>query len=326
MLELALAGALALLLAVPHVLPLERVTPSVAAAVWLFALALRALAAITVAMLAVAGLPQTNAFAMIAGWCWEVVLPVVSAPVDVDGHPFGDVLVLVPALALAASLTAAIVGVARAAARVRRRLAEAAIGPGPAGSTVVEEQEVVVAVVGVGRPRIVVSSAALTAMDDDELEASLAHEVGHIQRRHRTALRLSPMLAALARLIPGTKRAAAELAFSLERDADEYAVRSTGDPLALASAICKAARPPARGRLPAVALALSGRGPTVTRVERLVHRERDEAGPWLEGCARALAVALGGLTAAVVAGLLTWMVLTPAGGVALHRLATLCVI
>ena len=41
--------------------------------------------------------------------------------------------------------------------------------------------------------------------------------------------------------MPGTKDALQRLQFCLERDADEYAVDRTRNPIALASAICKAA-------------------------------------------------------------------------------------
>src|SRR5581483_10133298 len=61
-------------------------------------------------------------------------------------------------------------------------------------------------------------------------------------------------------------RAAAWLDFHLERDADAYALRRTNDPLALASAICKAAQVPGHG--PALA-GLAGRG-TSERLRLLI--------------------------------------------------------
>jgi Zn-dependent protease with chaperone function len=79
-------------------------------------------------------------------------------------------------------------------------------------------------------------------LDDAELAAGLEHEWGHINRGHRLLSVLGHGLFALARLVPGTGLALRQLTLQLERDADEYAVRRTGDPLALASAICKSAR------------------------------------------------------------------------------------
>src|SRR5699024_1264482 len=54
----------------------------------------------------------------------------------------------------------------------------------------------------------------------------------------------SRVLAALGFAFPGTRQAQRSLLQELERDADEYAVRQTKDPLSLASAICKAATGP----------------------------------------------------------------------------------
>jgi hypothetical protein len=74
----------------------------------------------------------------------------------------------------------------------------------------------------------------------------------------------------------------------LERDADEYAVARTRDPLALASAICKAASAQARGLV-----ALAGRGHARLRVGYLTDGA-PPAGRPLEVTARALS---GGLVA-----------------------------
>ena len=72
--------------------------------------------------------------------------------------------------------------------------------------------------------------------------ASLAHEQGHIALRHRYLLVAGELARAVARFLPGTRAAARELLFSLERDADRYALDRSHDPAVLASAIFKAAR------------------------------------------------------------------------------------
>ena len=77
---------------------------------------------------------------------------------------------------------------------------------------------------GCGRPRIVISAGALVALDDAELLASLDHERGHIALRHRYLLVAGELARAVARFLPGTRAAARELVFSLERDADRYAL------------------------------------------------------------------------------------------------------
>lgn len=112
---------------------------------------------------------------------------------------------------------------------------------------------------------LLVSDAALRAMDRDELRASFAHEIGHVRRRHRPLILGASLLAAVGRFLPGTQAAERELLFNLERDADEFAVRATNDPLALASAICKAAA----GRAINYAAALQGRGGMATRLSYL---------------------------------------------------------
>jgi Zn-dependent protease with chaperone function len=100
---------------------------------------------------------------------------------------------------------------------------------------------VLVAAAGLMHPRLVVSAGALAVLDDEELAAGLAHENGHIARRHHLGFAYAECCRAVARMLPGTRRAVAELRFHLERDADEWAIRRHHDPFALASAIYKAA-------------------------------------------------------------------------------------
>ena len=101
---------------------------------------------------------------------------------------------------------------------------------GPLGSIVIADHAVVVGVTALGRKRILVSESALGAFDAGEIQASLTHEMGHIQRRHRPMLLLASILSAMGRLLPGTRAAERGLRFSLERDADEFAVAKTRDP------------------------------------------------------------------------------------------------
>jgi beta-lactamase regulating signal transducer with metallopeptidase domain len=94
---------------------------------------------------------------------------------------------------------------------------------------------------GLMRPKVVVSAGTLLLLDDAELAAGLDHERAHIRRGHRFVLLVGELCGTTARLLPGTRRAVAELAFHLERDADRWVLARRHDPLALASAICKAA-------------------------------------------------------------------------------------
>jgi hypothetical protein len=304
-LEAGVAVLVPAAVALPHLVPLHSVKPAVAALVWLSALAVRALIALGGALFAFVYMPQTGVYDAVAHWCWHEIVPVVTAHLGLSGHPLIHAAIVLPGLALAASVLWLIFGLARAWLLLRARL-RMAVGVGPLGSTVIEDPTVVVAVPQVGRGRIVVSRGAFGVMDCCELEASLSHELGHISRRHRPLLLVGAVLAALGRLLPGTARAERELRFSLERDADEYAVRRTQDPLALASAICKAATAP---RL-AAAVPLGGGGRVSLRLDYLSGRA-PRASRALERSARGLAVVLVLIAVGLSATLPGWALAVP---------------
>lgn len=306
--QAALACALAVAIALPHLLPLRAVAPVTAAAIWLSALALRALSGVGLAAFAFVYVPQTGVFRAVAEWCWQAVLPLLTEPVDASAHPVADAAAILPATVLAGSALWVSFGLVRAAIRVHLHVRRNGRGAGPLGSTVVDDPAVVVAVTGIGRGRVVVSEAALGVLDTDELEASVTHEIGHIERRHRPLLVLASVLAALGRWLPGTAAAERELAFSLERDADEFAVSRTRNPLALASAICKAAR--AHGASAAI-VALGGRGPVAQRLDDLLAGGRRRSGRGLERSARALALAMVTVVALVTASVPSWALAAP---------------
>jgi Zn-dependent protease with chaperone function len=251
-------------IAVPHVLRLDVAPPGLSALIWLAALMLRAMAVVFAAILVVLYVPTTALFDMLTHSHWEIGVPAVGWELSFDGHVPGALALALPALLLAASLLWAVAGLWRSSRRVARLL-RATVGPGPDGSLVLADRDVLIAAAGVRRPCIVVSAGALLLLDDAELAASLEHERGHIARRHRYVLLLGELCGALARPLPGTRAAGRELLFHVERDADQYAIRGH-DPTVLASAICKAAQANALG--PAVA-ALGG-GVVSRRVRQLL--------------------------------------------------------
>lgn len=255
--------ALAALIA-PHFVPLRHAAPPAAITVWLLVLVVRAVAAVALATLALIGLSDVGVIRALLDWCWHEVLPNVPAHLGFDEHPVAHAVVAVPAAALGGSLLWLAIRLARAAISVRRELAQA-IGPGPLGSTVVPDDRVVVAVTSFGRGRVIVSDRALGELDEDELAAGLVHELAHLRRRHRPLLLAGSVLAAMARPLPGTRTAERELRFHIERDADQYTVRTLHDPLSLASAICKTAGAPGIGLA-----GLGGRGPVTQRLEELL--------------------------------------------------------
>ncbi|HEV2753114.1 MAG TPA: M56 family metallopeptidase [Solirubrobacteraceae bacterium] len=262
-------------LGVPHRLALDRVPPVAGAAIWLCALALRALVAAFAVVWFVIYAPATELFAALTHWCWHSVLPLLSSHLLVDGHVVGDAAVLAPTAAVAWSVVAVGVGLARATLAVRRWVAGAARPGGPQGSLIVGDGGVLVAAAGLIRPRVVVSAGALLALDDRELAASVEHERGHIARHHRFVLLASELCRALARFLPGTRRATAELRHHLERDADAWALARHPDRVALARAICKAA-----GALPSPSLAALGGGSATRRVGQLLHQPTSSPSAW----------------------------------------------
>jgi Zn-dependent protease with chaperone function len=279
-LEPALVLVVLAALTTPHLAGLRRVGPPAAITVWLLALALRAVAAVGLATLALIGLADVGVVKALLAWCWHEVLPDVPSQLGFAEHPVAHAVVAVPAVALAASLAWLGLGLARGRLAVRRKLSTA-IGPGPLGSTIVPDKRVVVAVTSVGRGRVIVSDQALDELDSGELAAGLVHELAHLRRRHRPLLIVGAVLGALGRPLPGTRAAERELRFHIERDADRYTVRALDDPLALASAICKAAGVPGTGLA-----GLGGSGRVSQRLEELldapaVPRRRGEGRAWI---------------------------------------------
>jgi len=288
-LTIAVAGLLAVGIALPHLMPLERVAPALAVGMWLAGLALRALAGLFVVYFVVLYVPGTELFTALTQWCWHAVIPGISAHLGFSGHQFGDAAAVSPAVVLALSAVSVVWALARAARAVQRQLRKRAVGAGPSGSVIVGGSDVLVATAGLSRPRVLVSAGALTAFDDAELAASVDHEHGHIARRHRFAVVFGELCRAVGRLVPGARRAIEELEFHLERDADEYAVARRHDPFDLASAICKAA---GAGSFRGPHLCLHGSRKVTHRVRLLIQEEGRAPRGALQVCATAAAVAM----------------------------------
>lgn len=121
---------------------------------------------------------------------------------------------------------------------VARELAEG-LGVSPPELVILAHRSPLLLCEGIRRPRLVLSAGTLATLDDAELRGAFAHELVHVSRRDpafgwvlllvRTLLVFDPVVQIVA-------RAAAQEA---EKLADEFAVRLTGDPLALASALVK---------------------------------------------------------------------------------------
>ena len=305
MTEALLIGGLVGTILAPRALPLERVRPMTAASVWLAALTLRALVAVGGAIFLFLYLPEAGVVKAIGDWCWHQLAPILPELFGFVGHRASHATIALPALALAVSVLWLLFGLARAWFALRRKLG-AAIGEGPLGSLIVPDERILVAVTRIGRGRIVVSDRALGEMDEAELAASLNHELGHIHRRHRPLLVAGSVLRALGRPLPGTRAVEARLILSLERDADDYAVARTSDPLALASAICKAA-----GVTPSPLLTALGSGGAVTVRLRYLLDGTEPDRPGLERLARVLAALLASAALALAVALPAWALASP---------------
>jgi Zn-dependent protease with chaperone function len=237
----ALAASVAAGIVLPHVLRLNQVAPVSACVLWIASLALRALTGLVAVTFLLFFLPQTQVFESLTHWCLHAVFPGLAGDLNVEGHGIGDVALFLPGVALGVSLLVACVRTARGAWTARRLVDRHVLGRGPHGCIIVSGTDVVFAVAGLARPKIVVSAGALASLDDAELAAGLDHEQAHIARRHRFVMLAAVALSALAWMVPGSRRASAEIAFHLERDADRWALARRNDRLALASVICKAA-------------------------------------------------------------------------------------
>ena len=312
MVELGLVAVA--LLVTPHAFPLHRVAPRTASVVWLGALGLRAVLAVGAALAMLAWLPTTAVYATVADVTLHRVVPYVTTHFDVAGDPFAHAAAWLPIAAMAASVLGLAVATGAAAVALRTTVRRHTLAAGPRGSVVVADRSVYVALTALGRPQLMVSDVAVHELDGEELDAALAHETGHLRRGHRPASLVAAFLASVARLLPGTGRSERALRLSLERDADEYATAQTGNPLALASAICKAAVEQGSER-PAAALGLTGQGGTSLRLDQLLGSGPVRSSRRTEAAAVVLAGSLA--VAALAAAAVLLLALAPASGFAL---------
>lgn len=142
---------------------------------------------------------------------------------------------------------------------------------------------------------IVLTSAALAALDDAELAAVLAHERAHLSGRHHIVLAAASALARTLQFLPGLSTAHAEQARLLEMVADDEAAKF-GARVTVARALVHLAE----GSVPTVALG-AAEVAAAARVRRMLgSRRRVGVGR------RTVIVAAIVLTAAVPFGLAIW--------------------
>ena len=136
------------------------------------------------------------------------------------------------------------------------------------GASVLDHTTAVAYCVPGVRPRIVVSEGTIELLDDDELDAVVAHEQGHAHERHGLVMLPMAGLSKMFSFVPYARLAPASVAGLLEMAADDYAVRRR-DPSALISALVSMATV---GAAPSCSFALNG-GWVSRRMERLLNKD-----------------------------------------------------
>jgi hypothetical protein len=131
----------------------------------------------------------------------------------------------------------AVVRQLRAGRRFERGLAVLGPVPGMARAQVVDHDEPQAFCIGLLRPRIYVSRAALELLDEDERAAVLAHEAHHARRRDPLRLLVARALADGLFFLPAVRRLPERYASLAELAADEAATAVHGGRRALASAL-----------------------------------------------------------------------------------------
>lgn len=144
----------------------------------------------------------------------------------------------------------------------------------------IESAEPVLALVGIFRPRLIVTRGLVDALTPEELAASIEHEIGHYRswdNLKRLAMRAAPDVLHWA---PAAGQLERKWAAASEQMADAGASRSRATRLALASALVKVARlmPAAAASLADPISTLGGGGEIAARVQRLIDDDPEVGG------------------------------------------------
>lgn len=152
-----------------------------------------------------------------------------------------------------------------------------------------------------GSSEICVPLASLTAASDAEVDAVLAHELAHIERRDGIVFPLVGLVQSIFWWQPLNSWIAARFRQAAELACDDRAVDLTGDPLALARALARVARAassPGYAMTPAMARAQSA-SVLVARVRRLVYASSRAGSRPHWGWAIASVIAVAGVTSSL---------------------------
>jgi Zn-dependent protease with chaperone function len=220
--------------------------------------------------------------------CIYTVQAAYSSPTQFPAVTAGVVLAAASTLWPAGWVSAQLITAYRERRRTRDALALVSRDDAALGATLVDA-DVAAAYCLPGRHgRIVLTTAAVSALDEDELAAVIAHERAHLRERHHLVVAGANGLARAFPGVPLFATAASEIARLVELRADDAAAHDT-DQISVAAALVTLAGM----RAPRAALAAADRG-GAARVSRLL----EPATP--VGAARRV-VALCGLTVVLLA-------------------------
>lgn len=133
---------------------------------------------------------------------------------------------------------------------------------------------------GVRRPTLLLSTWMLDHFDAQELEAVLAHELGHAARQDALVVWLATVLRDAFFYLPTSRLAYRQLQADKELASDDLAVRVTEQPLALASALAKVWQQAVDHPALSAAQAFTEEGPGLEqRIERLIETKKQPAAP-----------------------------------------------
>ena len=205
-----------------------RRSPRLALATWLV------LPTAALLALVLAGLTQIVPASMLGGSiaqvlhaCLWTLQAAYAAPRELPGVALAATLTVAGTGWAAACVVAELLSRARQRRHVRRTLAAVASRDEDLGATVLHSDAAAVyCVPGRGRS-VVVTTGALRALDEEELEAVLAHERAHLAGRHHVPVAVAHGLRRAFPRVPLFATAAAEVDRAVEELADDAAARRT---------------------------------------------------------------------------------------------------
>jgi Zn-dependent protease with chaperone function len=216
------------------------------------------------ATLAVPTLPASTSLATLLEACQHAIREQYSTPGGAVTASVGALFTLTIAGRLAFAVTLTCIATTKRRNQQRRSLLLVADRHGLTGVHVVPHTAPAVYCLP-GRPSLIVlTSSALSTLDNHQLKAVLAHERAHLRNRDHRVLTAAAVLLKAFPFIPVFKAAQMHMVRLVEMDADDVASKHH-DRRVLAKALVRLAE----GAIPAAAIGASG-GAALTRVKRLV--------------------------------------------------------